>query len=176
MIILAFTSKFGRKINLIVSSWVILLVTISMVFISNIYARYVGMFILGVGMIQKITAYIVATEIAPFKNQIAVATVLLSFDNITFPLSSIYFRFIHDDWIFIGYFAIGFSFLMAVGSHFTPESPRFLVDNGDYDKARNFFNTMALRNKKTLQSFKFKDELPQLKKTGKNGNFILIIF
>jgi len=161
MIILAFTSKYGRKINLIVSSWVTLAVVILIVAVSNLYTRYLGMFLLGVCMIQKITAYIVATEIAPFRNQIAVATAILAFDNITFPLSAIYFKFISDEWIYMGYFAIVFSLIMAIGSIFTPESPRFLVDNGEFDKAKKCFYTMSKMNKSSLnsQSWKFKEQM-----------------
>ena len=171
MVILAFTSKFGRKINLIVSSWAIVLVIIQIVVVSNLYARYVGMFLLGVWMIQKITTYIVATEIAPFKNQIAIATVLLSFDNISFPLSSIYFKFISDDWRIIGYVAIGVSFLWAIGSLFCPESPRFLVDKGDYDKARVIINKMSETNKSSLHKkhWKFEEERKISKNSTKGG-------
>lgn len=135
MIIFPYTSKFGRKVNLVGSGWGVLVVLILIVTVSNLYVRYLGMFLLGICFIQKLMSYIVATELAPFKHQIAVATALLSFDNITFPLSSIYFRFISDDWIYVGYVAIGYTFFLAVASLFSPESSRFLVENWNYDEA-----------------------------------------
>ena len=119
------------------------------------------MFLLGVCNVQKITAYIVATELAPFKNQIAVATVLLAFDNIAFPLSSIYFRFISNNWRPVGYVGIGISFIMAIASHFSPESPRFLADKGDFKQARFIMNRMSRMNKAKLhnKSWKFVEEV-----------------
>ena len=118
MLILPYTSKFGRKINLIGSSWATFVVIVMIVMVSNLTVRYIGMFLLGVCFIQKVVSYIVATELSPFKYQIVVATTLLSFDNITFPLSSIYFKFISDQWLIIGYIAIGYTLILAIASIF----------------------------------------------------------
>jgi len=169
MIILPYTSRFGRKINLIVSSWAILGVIILIVMVSDLNTRYVGMFLLGVLFIQKIVAYILATEIAPFRHQIIVATALLSFDNITFPLSSIYFKFISNQWITIGYIAIGYTFILAIASFFCPESPRFLVDNGNYKEARVVINKMSAMNNSGLceRSWKFTDDEKLIKDSDK---------
>ena len=161
MIILPYASRFGRKINLIVSSWAILGVIILIVMVSDLNARYVGMFLLGVLFIQKIVSYVLATEIAPFRHQIAVATALLAFDNITILISSVYFKFISNQWITIGYIAIGYTFILAVASLFCPESPRFLVDSGNYDKARAIINRMSAMNHSGLckKNWKFTDEV-----------------
>lgn len=98
-------------------------------------------------MIRNIQSYILATELAPFRVQILVATCLLGFDVLVFPASSIYFKFINDDWRYIGYYAVVFTSLVTLGSMILPESPRFLYDKGDFNEARAIINNMAKTNK-----------------------------
>ena len=112
MLVLAYTSVLGRRINLVVSSWLTFVVIVMMVFTHNLYARYVGMFLLGVLMIMKIVAYVVATELAPFKHQMVVAMFLLSYDSLTYVGTSVYFEFINDNWRYLAYFYVVCTFLI----------------------------------------------------------------
>jgi len=48
MLILAYTSKFGRKVNLNVTNFITLLDLIIIVFVQSSIVRYIGMFILGI--------------------------------------------------------------------------------------------------------------------------------
>lgn len=113
-------------------------------------------------MIQKITAYIVCVEICPQKAQIAAATFILAFDNITFPLSSIYFKFISNEWIIVGYIAIGLTFIFAILSLFVPESPRFLSENQNYSEAKKLLERMSQMNGGDLhtKNWKFQSQAP----------------
>ena len=47
MTVLAFSSKYGRRINLIISSIITCGAVYLLVFVNNVYARYFGMFVLG---------------------------------------------------------------------------------------------------------------------------------
>jgi hypothetical protein len=111
MLILAFTSKFGRRINMIVTTWISLLACILMVSFKNQYTRYTGMFIFGLCFIRNVSAYVTAVELSPFRLQMVVATLVLGVDVITMPASSVYFKFIYSDWRPIGYFSILFAFM-----------------------------------------------------------------
>jgi MFS transporter, OCT family, solute carrier family 22 (organic cation transporter), member 4/5 len=159
MTILTYTAKFGRKPNLIVTNWLTLLAIILVVTIANLYTRYVGLFIMGCCMIRSIQSYILATEFAPFRLQIIVATAVLGFDVLTIPLSSVYFKFIYDDWIIIGYVGIAVSGFVTLASNFIPESPRFLYDEGEFDKARAIVNKMAKMNGSNLIKKQWKFDL-----------------
>jgi len=101
-------------------------------------------------MIRSIQAYILATELAPFRLQIIVATGVLGFDVLTMPISSVYFKLISDDWRNIGYFAIAYTTFISFCTLMLPESPRFQYERGEFDKARQIINKMAKLNGSSL--------------------------
>ncbi|CAI2364061.1 unnamed protein product [Moneuplotes crassus] len=150
MILLIYTSKFGRKINVVIFTWATVFVMTSIVFIPNLYVRYIGMFMLGICTIQKFCTYIICVEICPLKQQIVVATVILALDNIPLPLGSFYFRFISNDWRYFGYGSVIFTLILAVCSLFLPESPRFLVDKGEFEQAKIVVDRISRINKSGL--------------------------
>jgi hypothetical protein len=152
MILLAFTSKYGRRINLIVSTWITVFTCILMVSFKNQYTRYAGMFILGLCFIRNVSSYILAMEISPFRLQMLVATLVLSTDVMTMPISSVYFKFISDDWRPIGYFSIAFSFMNAIACLFMPESPGFLYEKGEFQKSKEIIYKIATRNNSDLKN------------------------
>lgn len=80
MIILTFTNKFGRKVNLMVACFTTFTTTILLVSVPNLYTRYFGMFLLGCSVIKNVQSYILATELVPARYQFIVATCLLGFD------------------------------------------------------------------------------------------------
>lgn len=159
MIILPFTSKFGRKLNLSVASWITLACVILIVSFTNMYTRFIGMFFMGCAMIRSIQAYILATELAPFRLQIIVATGVLGFDVLTMPISSVYFKLISDDWRNIGYFAIAYTTFISFCTLMLPESPRFQYERGEFDKARQIINKMAKLNGSSLARWTWKFDL-----------------
>ena len=151
MIILAFTSKYGRRINLIVSSIITLIEIYLLIFINNLYSRYIGMFVLGWCLIRNIQSYIIATELSPNRIQIVVTTFVLGIDVLTLPAWSLFYKFISNDWKYITYFIIPMSTLITIASLFVPESPLFLYEKGEYEKARKLIWNISKINNLSLQ-------------------------
>jgi MFS family permease len=151
MIIFAFTAKYGRRINIIITTWISLLTCVLIVSFNNQNTRYLGMFILGACYIRNVSVYILATEISPVRLQMVVATLVLGFDVQTMPISSVYFKFISNDWRPIGYFSVAFAFMNAIMCLFIPESPRFLYEEGEFQKSKEIINKMARLNKSELK-------------------------
>ena len=151
MIILAFTSKYGRRINLIVSSIITLIAIYLLIFINNLYSRYIGMFVLGWWLIRNIQSYIIATELSPNRIQIVVTTFVLGIDVLTLPAWSLFYKFISNDWKYITYFIIPMSTLITIASLFVPESPLFLYEKGEYEKARKLIWNISKINNSSLQ-------------------------
>lgn len=150
MIIMAYTSKFGRQKNLIISTWLTLADVLFLVFVNNLYAKYAGMFILGALLIRNITSYILSTELSPKRCQLIVVNWVLGFDVLTLPITSVYFKFINDDWKYATYAIVGLWTLITIGSWFLPESPRFLYEKGKFKEAREIVLKMAKMNKSTI--------------------------
>lgn len=81
----------------------------------------------------------------------------------TRPISSIYFKFISNNWIYIGYYAIAYNILLCILVPFLPESPRFLYDKGEFLEARKVIHRMAQMNKSTLASEKWIFDLEEIR-------------
>ncbi|CAI2363877.1 unnamed protein product [Moneuplotes crassus] len=175
-LLFGYTSKFGRRINLIVSSFCTVATVASIVFITNVYIRYLGMFFLGVWTIQKVAAYIICIEICPFKKQYILATIVLAFDYSPYPISSLYFRFINNNWVYFGYAVIAWTIFLSICSLFVPESPRFLADNGDYEQARKLVDRMARMNGSDMymKRWRFADEVQTEEDLLKNKKGMII--
>jgi hypothetical protein len=74
------------------------------VFVDYLTAKYVGMFLLGCLFFRNVQAYILSTEYVPDRNQVHVATALLSLDAVGIMLGGVYFKWISNDWKYLYYF------------------------------------------------------------------------
>jgi hypothetical protein len=63
-------------------------------------------------------------------------------------ITSIYFKYISKEWVYIHCFFFTIAFIGLLMSFKLPESPKFLLSKGFYDKARKSFNHIAKMNKK----------------------------
>ena len=95
---------------------------------------------------RNINSYILATEFCPKRAQILAAAFLLCIDVSGIPISSIYFKFISDDWTYIEFVIAGYVFLVAIGGTFIPESPRFYYEKGEMALCREIILKMARIN------------------------------
>ena len=152
MTVLAFSSKYGRRINLVISSIITCGAVYLLVFVNNVYARYFGMFVLGCWFIRNIQSYIIATELSPVRLQIVVTSVILGVDVLTIPICSLYFKFVNNEWKYVTYVIIVIVSVATIAAMFVPESPLFLYEKEEYDRARAIINSIARINGSSLKN------------------------
>ena len=160
MAILAFTSKFGRRINLVYSTVINWVSIYTLVLINNIYSKYFGMFVMGIWSIGLVQSYIIATEISPKRLQIIVTCTILGVDVLTSPIWSLYYKFISNEWDNITYAILVITTIMTIAIFFVPESPLFLYEKGEYEAARKIVSSMARINGSPMknQNWRFDKE------------------
>ena len=101
---------------------------------------------------RNIQSYIIATELSPVRLQIVVTTVILGVDVLTIPICSLYFKFISNEWKYVTYAIIVIVSVATIAAMFVPESPLFLYEKEEYDRARAIINSMARVNGSILKN------------------------
>jgi MFS family permease len=141
-VILTLTSKYGRRINLIVGNIINCITELGLIFIPNLYVKYVLIVIFGMMYFKNIQAFVLATEYVQFKHKVYVSTAILAFNGITNPITGVYFKYISNDWHYIFYFYSALVVIITFLSLFVPESPRFLYEKEKFTEARFVINKM----------------------------------
>ena len=148
-ILLTFTSKYGRRINMLVGAWFTVVVFTTLVFVTNLYLKYIFIFLLGFVYLKNVQSFVLTTEIVQTKHRVYVTTATLALNAMIFPISAFYFRFISKEWLYLFIAFLIITFIIAVLSHFVPESPVFLAEKEKYEEAKEVIKRMARMNGKT---------------------------
>ena len=167
MIILGITKR-GRRFVLIATSWLTLAILIFLMYTNQLYLKYIGMFFLGLNIIRVKTVFILNSEITMKKQQIFIACIILAFNSTPIFFATTYFKYISKDLTYYYYFIVFLAALNVVCRFLVPESPRYLYEKGEFDKARNVINKMARVNRSDMisENWLFKDEAPIEEQTG----------
>ena len=145
-LILAFWSKYGRKINILVGSYITILWYIILVFVNNLYVRYIFYMILGLWFFKNIQSYILSSEYVSKNKIVYVTFITLCFWGFVLPITAFYYKFISKEWKYLYYCYFGISAITTILCHFLFESPRFLYEKERYIEARNIVDKMARIN------------------------------
>ena len=88
--------------------------------------------------------YVYIMELLPEKKQTTFTAIYSSYDNcITYLITTIYFRFISDYWIYLGIFGYLLQILCVGFVWFMPESPKILIELNRLDEAEAAFIKVA---------------------------------
>ena len=145
-IILMFSAKYGRKINIVIGAYLDIACHLVLIFIPNLYVKYVFFFLLGITLFKNTQAFILLTECVCSKHKMYVTSIVLSTNGIILIFTAVYFKFIDKDWKFLYYIFGAIAILAALATHLLPESPKFLHENNKYTQARQVINLMARIN------------------------------
>ena len=148
-ILMTFTSRYGRRINMLIGTWLTVIVFTSMVFVTNLYIKYIFVFLHGFLYLKNVQSFVLTTELVYTKHRVYVTTALLALNAMIFPISAFYFRFISKEWLYLFIAFLIITFIIAILSHFVPESPVFLAEKEKYEEAKEVIKRMAKMNGKT---------------------------
>jgi len=85
-------------------------------------------------------------EFQPKNAQVIISTCQFGSESIVYLLDVAYFVYISNNWIYLQIPNLIFTFIGIVFVFIMPESPRFLIANKQFDKAREVFALMAKFN------------------------------
>lgn len=134
---------------IIVGAWLTIIVFFGLVFIPNLYVKYVFVIAFGLTYFKNIETYVMATEFAPVRHKVVVTTIILCANSLVMPVTAFYFRFISRDWRWIFYVYTAITTVISILANFVPESPRYLYEKEKYTEARFVINKMAHMNSKS---------------------------
>jgi len=131
-IILLSLNKTGRRPLIIWGSFLPIPIIVLYMFVNNVYARYLSLFLLGITHFQYFASFMLLTELFPKWHILMVTTIKMAFEimqDVVFPL--IYFYYISKNWRYLHY-AYGLIFTIPVPflCFWLPESPHFLYERG----------------------------------------------
>lgn len=148
------SDMYGRKIWTRTSY---ILHTISfalIIFISNLYSRYVCIFLCGfVGAVRWSVSYTTGCEFLLKKHQIY-SSAITQMINAWVPMFlAIYFWKITKHWIYFYYFTLSICIINCILVFYIPESPRWLVSQERYKDAKDSLNEVAKINSKPMLQY-----------------------
>jgi MFS family permease len=106
-----------------------------MVFFSRTL-EFTYLLIFGIGVFSCFRlnlGFIYGQEIVKSKHGNVVGSMNNVIDGCTMIITSIYFKFISNEWVYIHIFFFMIAFLGLIMSFWLPESPKFLLSKGFYD-------------------------------------------
>lgn len=131
---------------MILGAWISMVIQLGLVFIPNLYVKYVLMALFGLMFFKNLQTYILATEYVPLRSKVAVTTVLLGLNSMYLPVTAFYFKFISQDWRYIYYVYTLLAVIATILTLFLPESPHYLYEKEKYSECRLVVNKMAKMN------------------------------
>jgi hypothetical protein len=87
-------------------------------------------------------------ELLPERHRDLLGTVILFADSSTMLLVPLYHRFLSKNWLYFHLVSLALNALAVVFMFMIPESPKYLIGKGRYDRAKASLKVMARINGK----------------------------
>lgn len=126
-----FPDTYGRKKSLIFG---LVLATISqtvMIISHNYWVRFAMFGLSGLSQIKNSCSYVWLSECTSKPYKARAFTTINIFDALPMVLTCVYFQFISKDWMHLSLIFCVLSYLALFATYFCPESPRWLLINGN---------------------------------------------
>ena len=147
ILLFAMPDRRGRKFTMVLFYAIHLAAQYLILFYPDFWARLLGLVLYGVAQLKQSVVYVWATELAPSKNSTSVTVSLTCFDSGSLAFICIYFMFISKDWFPLMLFMTGLSTVAFLFMAFAlPESPIWLINNGQTKEAVDVFNYIGKWN------------------------------
>ena len=143
------------------------LASLILLFSSSLTLTYGLVFMMGVAMAPRVfPTYVLVMELLPSNKAGLVTSIVFSIDGLVLTWCSLYFMFIDKSWKNLYSAVVLATFLTFIASFWLPESPKFLVNKGRYQQAREVITRIARTNR--IDRFECRDDEPvqQEKKEG----------
>jgi len=105
------------------------------------------------------SGFIIASEFAPSKYQVWVVATILTFDNNSIILASIWWGYIDKHTIYLFFVPLILLAFFGLGYFWVPESPWYYFEKKEFENCRNSIWKIARVNKVDLPDFKFHAEV-----------------
>ena len=116
---------------------------------TNLTFTYILMFSIGMFSCFRLNlGFIYGQEIVVGKHANVIGSINNVIDGCTMIIASLYFKYISKNWFFLHFFFFLISLFGFIISMFLPESPKYLIAKGKYNKARESLNTIASVNRR----------------------------
>jgi len=121
-----------------------------MIFVSHIpIFHYILMFFFGMfSNIRVNIGFIYGQEIINSKHINVIGSLYNMIDGLTMIGASLYFKYLSKNWLYLQALFFAISAIGTGIAFFLPESPRYLISKGHYERARVAFNEIARKNGK----------------------------
>lgn len=136
----------GRKKAMIFSSFLTLIGMNLIIFTTSFSLRTFGFFLMGFAQIRVAVSYVWASEMVPLPKKSITFTVINTYDIVTVSLTCAYFAYISKDWYTLNLYMLCISYAGFFGLFLAPESPRWLLLNGQTRRAISVLNTIGRLN------------------------------
>ena len=138
---------YGRKPIYKLGFFMNLFISIAMLFMRSEVLAYATLVVFGMSITARYyVGYSYNIEMAPKSHQPIVSTLMFLCESLVFICVCLYFMWVSNDWIYLQIPNIGCTILGIAFLYTMPESPRFLLSQHRYEKARAVFGKIAVRN------------------------------
>ncbi|CDW78040.1 solute carrier family member 5 [Stylonychia lemnae] len=145
---------YGRKPIFLIGMAIQILTTVGVLMNSNIMVAYALFFIIGFGVTGKqFVGFSYLVEMQPHYTQAYVSSFEFIFEAFVYLFVVIYFSLISKTWQYVGIPSLGLGVIGCLSLLSQPESPRFLISVGEYEKARQVFKRIARVNNQDPSKF-----------------------
>ena len=162
-ILLKQADQFGRKKVILFWNFIQFFCCISLIFWTELYAKYATIFIWGLTACKYIAIYILCTELSPKKYQVYIGSFVLSLGVLSSQVpASIYLLSGGEDIQNVLIFSIILSFIATAVSCIVPESPRYLYERKLFTQLRENLESISRINGANMnENYLFEDENSQ---------------
>ena len=143
----AWPDKFGRKKSLMFGLFLACISQTVMIWVPGYWMRFWMFGLSGLSQIKNSVSYVWLSECTSREYKTRAFTMINVFDAFPMVFTCFYFMFISKNWIHLSVFFCVLSYLALFAAIFCPESPRWLLVNGNSEGAIKSLNSFAKMNK-----------------------------
>ena len=143
----AMPDRFGRKWVIVITSTIMVLAQLLMIFVPTYEARLIAFILFGATMLKATVPYVYVSELVAPKNAASVSVMATSFDSSTLLVFNTYLLCISRNMMPLILTMTSLAALaLLIAVILIPESPSWLLSQGRVNDAIDSFNQMARVN------------------------------
>ncbi len=138
---------YGRRWPYIISMWVQVLAFVGLMVCKNIMGTLSLILLFGLcGGGRSTVGFLYLMELVPRKDKKYTGTLTSAFDSFVYTVTGFFFWFMCKDTFYLLFMCAIGNFLVAIGVIFVPESPEYLYEKKEFQKAKQVLIYIAKFN------------------------------